>query len=81
MPFLGEACDFCRVTRWLVHPGDMVEIDQDLAEITAGHEMLAFPSPVDGRIVEICIAPGAVAVTDETILVIEQTDCPREGVD
>jgi len=71
VPFLSEEIEYCRVLRWLVQPGEAVEIDQDLAELAAGDEVMAFPSPVDGRVVELCARIGAIVVTDETIAVIE----------
>ncbi|NLG83583.1 MAG: hypothetical protein GX493_03005 [Firmicutes bacterium] len=72
LPFLSEEIEYCRVLRWLVSPGETVEIDQDLAELAMGEEIFLFPSPVDGRIVEILAPEGAMVVTDEPLLVIEE---------
>lgn len=77
LPFLAEEIEYCRVLRWLVTPGQMVEIDQDLAELQAGEETFLFPSPVDGRVVEILAPVGAMVVTDEVLLIIE--DRPDGG--
>lgn len=77
LPYLGEEIEYCRVLRWLVRPGDEVEIDRDLAELEAGEEVILFPSPVDGRVVEILAPQGAVVVTDEALLAIE--DQPDGG--
>lgn len=74
MPFLGEEIESCRILRWFVAPGQVVEIDQDLAELAAGNEIVPLPSPLDGRVVEICAAAGALVVTDETIAVIEEPE-------
>ena len=71
VPFLGEEIESCRLLRWHVRPGEPVEIDQDLAELAVGEEIVAFPSPVDGRLVELCVSAGAMAVTDEVLAVIE----------
>ena len=71
LPFLGEEIEYCRVLRWLVRPGDEVEIDQDLAELQAGDEVMAFPSPTDGRLLEISAPAGAMVVTDEILAVVE----------
>lgn len=71
LPFLSEEIECCRVLRWLVEPGDEVEIDQDLAELEAGREVIAFPSPVDGKLIEICAPAGAMVVTDEILAVVE----------
>jgi biotin carboxyl carrier protein len=35
-----------------------------------------FPSPVDGRLTEICAAPGAMVITDETLAVVEDETYP-----
>ncbi len=72
LPFLSEEIEYCRVLRWLVQPGDEVEIDQDLAELEAGREIMAFPSPVDGRLIEICAPAGAMVVTEEILAVVEE---------
>ncbi|MCL6591494.1 MAG: hypothetical protein K6U80_16280 [Firmicutes bacterium] len=71
LPFLGEEIEYCRILRWLVRPGDEVEIDRDLAELEAGEESFLFPSPVDGRVVEILVPEGGVVITDEPLLAIE----------
>ena len=71
LPFLGEEIEYCRVLRWLVRPGDEVEIDRDLAELAAGEEIFFFPSPLDGRVVEILAPEGAMVVTDEPLLALE----------
>ena len=78
LPFLGEEIEYCRVLRWLVRPGDEVEIDRDLAELEAGEEIFLFPSPVDGRVVEILVPEGGVVITDEPLLAIED-DPDGEG--
>ena len=72
LPFLSEEIEYCRVLRWLVVPGQTVEIDQDLAELQVGEETFLFPSPVDGRVVEILAPAGAMVVTDEVLLIIEE---------
>ena len=70
VPFVSEEYECWRVLRWLVRPGETIEIDQDLAELAAGDEIMAFPSPVDGRVGELCVEQGAMVVTDETIAVV-----------
>lgn len=72
LPFLGESLEYCRVGRWLVGPGEEVEIDQDLAELETDGEAIIFPSPVDGKIIELVAAPGILVATDEVLLVIEE---------
>ncbi|MGE5598536.1 MAG: biotin/lipoyl-containing protein [Bacteroidota bacterium] len=74
LPFLDENFEYCRIRRWLVKPGEVVEIDQDLAELEADGKKIIFPSPVDGKVIELAVAPGILVATDEVLLVIEEGD-------
>lgn len=78
LPFLSEAIESCRVVRWLVQPGATVEIDQDLAELEVDGEIMAFPSPLDGRIAEILAPAGSKVVTDETLVIIYELPVEKE---
>lgn len=72
LPFLGEAVEGCRLVRWLVRPGAMVEIDQDLAILATAEGESALPSPVDGKVIELCVAEGTLAAVDDLLAVIEE---------
>jgi multidrug efflux pump subunit AcrA (membrane-fusion protein) len=47
--------------------------------VEAGGEVMAFPSPVDGKVLEIQAAAGMMVVTDETVAIIEDEDFRVDG--
>lgn len=72
MPFLLPEIEGGVLLRWLVKPGDYVEIDQDIAEIQVGEEVMLLPSPLDGQIKEICVAEGELVAMGETLAFLQE---------
>jgi pyruvate dehydrogenase E2 component (dihydrolipoamide acetyltransferase) len=61
LPALGESVTEGTVTRWLKRPGDKVEVDEPLLEVSTDKVDTEIPSPVAGVLVEIKVAE------DETV--------------
>jgi pyruvate dehydrogenase E2 component (dihydrolipoamide acetyltransferase) len=61
LPALGESVTEGTVTRWLKQPGDSVEVDEPLLEVSTDKVDTEIPSPVAGVLVEIKVAE------DETV--------------
>ena len=53
MPALGESVTEGTVTRWLKQPGDRVEVDEPLLEVSTDKVDTEIPSPVAGTLLEI----------------------------
>jgi pyruvate dehydrogenase E2 component (dihydrolipoamide acetyltransferase) len=61
LPELGESVTEGTVTRWLKQPGDTVQVDEPLLEVSTDKVDTEIPSPVAGVLVEIKVAE------DETV--------------
>ncbi len=63
MPQLGETVLEATVTRWLKRPGDAVEVDEPLVEVSTDKVDSEIPSPAAGSVARILVQEG------ETVLV------------
>jgi 2-oxoglutarate dehydrogenase E2 component (dihydrolipoamide succinyltransferase) len=72
MPQMGESITNGTITKWHKAPGDMVEIDETLLEISTDKVESEIPSPVAGRIEEILFAEGETIDVGIKIASIEQ---------
>lgn len=64
IPQLGESVSFAEIASWLVSDGDLVETDQDLAEIDSDKATLALPAEASGKIKILVESGSKVAVGD-----------------
>ena len=58
MPQLGESVTEGTVDRWLKKEGDLVRRDEPIVEVVTDKVNAEIPSPVEGRLVRIKVAPG-----------------------
>ena len=58
MPKLGESVTTGTVTRWLVAPGDTVDFDDPLLEVSTDKVDSEIPSPFSGVLLEIMVPEG-----------------------
>jgi 2-oxoglutarate dehydrogenase E2 component (dihydrolipoamide succinyltransferase) len=63
MPQLGETVLEATVTRWLKRPGDTIEVDEPLVEVSTDKVDSEIPSPAAGALTRILVQEG------ETVLV------------
>ena len=77
MPDLGEGLTEGEINRWLVAEGDVVVVDQPIAEITTEKAVVEVPTPFAGRVATLHGAEG------QTITVGKPADqhrsCRRAG--
>src|SRR5438309_1069534 len=59
MPQMGESIVEGTLTRWLKKPGERVERDEPLFEISTDKVDTEIPSPVEGVLTEILVQEGA----------------------
>ena len=58
MPQMGESIAEGTVVKWLKAPGDAVERDEDLFEISTDKVETVIPSPVTGFLAQIVVGAG-----------------------
>jgi 2-oxoglutarate dehydrogenase E2 component (dihydrolipoamide succinyltransferase) len=70
MPQMGESIFEGTITKWLKHPGDPVEKDEPLFEISTDKVDAEIPSPVSGILTEIREQEGATVEVNTVVAII-----------
>jgi pyruvate dehydrogenase E2 component (dihydrolipoamide acetyltransferase) len=73
MPQMGESIFEGTVTKWLKKPGDTVERDEPLFEISTDKVDAEIPSPVAGTLQEIKVEAGATVQVNAVVAVIGES--------
>jgi len=68
MPDIGEGIHEGEIVKWFVKPGDEVKEDDILCEIQNDKAVVEIPSPVDGKVEEILVEEGNVAVVGDVLI-------------
>ena len=71
MPQMGESITTGTITKWHKGPGDVIELDATLLEISTDKVESEIPSPVQGKIVELLYPEGATVDVGRAIAIIE----------
>jgi len=71
LPELGEGLHEGRIGKWLVKQGDVIKEDDAVAEVENDKALVELPSPVDGKILEIKVTEGTVAVVGDILMTLE----------
>ncbi|MEZ5170875.1 MAG: dihydrolipoamide acetyltransferase family protein [Acidimicrobiia bacterium] len=71
MPQLGETVTEGTITQWFKQPGDTVELDEPLFEVSTDKVDSEVPSPVAGVLREIVVAEGDTAQVGDRLAVID----------
>jgi 2-oxoglutarate dehydrogenase E2 component (dihydrolipoamide succinyltransferase) len=63
---------------WRKRPGDWVEVDETLAEVTTDKVDVEIPSPVNGRLAQIVVKPGETVPVGTVLAEIDTAASPGE---
>jgi pyruvate/2-oxoglutarate dehydrogenase complex dihydrolipoamide acyltransferase (E2) component len=74
LPQLGESVAEGVITHWLKQPGDRVEADEPLVEITTDKVNVELPAPVAGIVQELRAREGETVPVEQVIAVIGETE-------
>jgi 2-oxoisovalerate dehydrogenase E2 component (dihydrolipoyl transacylase) len=77
MPDLGEGLTEGEINRWLVAEGDIVAVDQPIAEITTEKAVVEVPSPFAGRVATLHGAAGEMVAVGKPLISIEVASAPE----
>jgi 2-oxoglutarate dehydrogenase E2 component (dihydrolipoamide succinyltransferase) len=73
VPELGESITEVQIADWLRQKGDVVAVDDPIAEIDSDKATVELPAPVAGRLVEIKVAAGEFCNVGDVVAVIDET--------
>src|SRR5580658_8740540 len=79
MPDLGEGLTEGEIKRWLVAEGDVVVVDQPVAEITTEKAVVEVPTPFAGRVAALHGAAGDSIAVGTPLISSEVAAAPSEG--
>jgi pyruvate dehydrogenase E2 component (dihydrolipoamide acetyltransferase) len=71
LPDVGEGLTEAEILRWLVQPGDVVEVNQMIVEIETAKAAVELPSPFAGTVARLHVDAGAVVPVGTTIITVE----------
>jgi 2-oxoisovalerate dehydrogenase E2 component (dihydrolipoyl transacylase) len=71
LPDVGEGTAEAELSKWHVAPGERIEEDQPLADVTTDKAIVEIPSPVSGTVVSIRGAVGEKIAVGSELVVIE----------
>ncbi len=71
LPDLGEGLTEAEIVRWLVSEGDVVAVDQAIAEVETAKSMVEVPSPYAGRVLTLHAEAGATLAVGEPLITVE----------
>src|SRR5580698_3757074 len=73
MPQMGESITEGTITKWLKKPGDAIQRDEPLFEISTDKVDAEIPSPSAGTLKEIKIAEGTTVQINTIVCTIEES--------
>lgn len=80
LPDLGEGLTEASVVQWLVAEGDVVAVDQPVAEVETAKSVVEVPSPYAGRVGELHAAEGeTIEVGRPLVTVVPEEGAPDGG--
>jgi 2-oxoisovalerate dehydrogenase E2 component (dihydrolipoyl transacylase) len=80
LPDLGEGLTEAALIRWLVAPGDIVRVDQPIAEVETAKSVVELPSPYAGTVATLHGAEGdTLAVGAPLLEVTDAADVEKEA--
>jgi pyruvate dehydrogenase E2 component (dihydrolipoamide acetyltransferase) len=71
MPQMGESITTGTITKWHKGPGEVIELDAILLEISTDKVESEIPSPIEGKIVELLYPEGTTVDVGKPIAIIE----------
>lgn len=74
LPDIGEGIHEGEIVKWFVKPGDEVQEDDTLVEVQNDKAVVEIPSPVSGKVEEIYVEEGTVAVVGDKLIRFDAPD-------
>ena len=71
MPDIGEGIHEGEIVKWFIKPGDEIQEDDVLCEVQNDKAVVEIPSPVKGKVEEILVGEGTVAIVGDVLVVFD----------
>lgn len=71
MPDIGEGIHEGEIVKWFIKPGDEVQEDDVLCEVQNDKAVVEIPSPVKGKVEEILVDEGKVAIVGDVLVTFD----------
>ena len=71
LPDVGEGLTEAEIVRWLVEPGQHVDVNQMLCEIETAKALVELPSPFEGTVEELHAKPGDVVPVGGDLVTVQ----------
>ncbi|MFJ8066268.1 dihydrolipoamide acetyltransferase family protein [Psychrobacillus sp. NPDC096426] len=71
LPDIGEGIHEGEIVKWFVKAGDEVQEDDILCEVQNDKAVVEIPSPVKGKVTEVLVSEGTVAVVGDVLIKID----------
>ena len=68
LPDIGEGIHEGEIVKWFVKAGDTVKEDDILCEVQNDKAVVEIPSPVEGKVLEVLVEEGTVAVVGDALI-------------
>ncbi|MFD3447985.1 dihydrolipoamide acetyltransferase family protein [Microbacteriaceae bacterium 4G12] len=68
LPDIGEGIHEGEIVKWFIKPGDEVNEDDVLLEVQNDKAVVEIPSPVKGKVLDILVEEGTVAVVGDVLI-------------
>ncbi|WIM92508.1 dihydrolipoamide acetyltransferase family protein [Actinoplanes oblitus] len=78
LPDLGEGLTEAEVVQWLVAEGDVVAVDQSIAEVETAKSVVEVPSPYAGRVRTLHAKAGSTLAVGEPLISVEAAEVAAE---
>ena len=78
LPDLGEGLEEAEIVTWHVKAGDVVKVDQVVAEVETAKAVVEVPIPFAGVVAELHAAPGTTIAVGQPLITIT-TGKPAAG--
>ncbi|MFE7743135.1 dihydrolipoamide acetyltransferase family protein [Nocardia sp. NPDC057455] len=81
LPDLGEGLTDAELVSWTVAVGDVVELNQPIADVETAKAVVSLPSPFAGRVVELLARPGDTVAVGAPLIRVQATGSASAGSD
>lgn len=81
LPDIGEGIHEGEIVKWHIKPGDSVEEDQIIMDVQNDKAVVEIPSPVSGKVIDIKVSEGTVAIVGDVLVTFEVEDAVDQPVE